>query len=141
MIRDFRPEDLDAVFDLWLRGNLDAHAFLPAAYWEGHADVVREMLPQAELLVYDAGGGPLGFLGLDGAYVAGLFVGREVRSQGIGRALLGAAKQRREVLELHVYQENRRACAFYCREGFAVCGLQRDEQTGAPELLLRWTRS
>ena len=140
MIRTFRPQDLDALLSLWLAGNLDAHPFIPVEYWKGQADTVRELLPQAELLVYDSGAGPAGFLGLDGSYIAGIFVDRAARSQGIGRALLDAAKQRRDVLTLHVYRDNPRAAAFYRREGIACCGEQADAQTSAPELLFRWAR-
>jgi len=140
MIRTFRPQDLDALLSLWLAGNLDAHPFIPAEYWKGQADAVRELLPQAELLVYDAGAGPVGFLGLDGSYIAGIFVDRAARSQGIGRALLDAAKHRRRVLTLHVYRDNPRAAAFYRRGGVGRCGGQGAAPTRRPELLFRWAR-
>lgn len=140
MIRSFQPADLDTLMRIWLEGNLDAHPFIPAGYWRGQAEAVRGMLPGAELLIYDAGGGPEGFLGLYEGEIAGLFVRREARSRGIGHALLSAAKERYPSLTLRVYRENRRARAFYAREGFFPCAAQTDAATGAAEYLLRWTR-
>ncbi|MFR7743512.1 MAG: hypothetical protein ACLU3I_09610 [Acutalibacteraceae bacterium] len=33
--------------------NLDAHAFIPASFWTAHFEMVRDMLPQAELYVHE----------------------------------------------------------------------------------------
>ena len=49
MIRKFETQDLDAVMQIWLHGNLDAHPFIPASFWTDHFETVRDMLPQAEL--------------------------------------------------------------------------------------------
>ena len=53
MIRKFENLDLDAVMQIWLQANLDAHAFIPASFWEAHFEMVRDMLPQAELYVHE----------------------------------------------------------------------------------------
>ena len=53
MIRKFENLDLDTVMQIWLHGNLDAHAFIPANFWEAHFEMVRDMLPQAELYVHE----------------------------------------------------------------------------------------
>ena len=91
MIRPFQPADLDAVMSLWLEGNLDAHPFIPCAYWEGNLSAVRALLPQAEVLVAVQSGQIQGFIGLDGDDIAGIFVARAARSAGVGSALLGEA--------------------------------------------------
>ena len=44
MIRKIETQDLDAVMQIWLHGNLDAHAFIPASFWRGHFEIVRDML-------------------------------------------------------------------------------------------------
>ena len=83
MIRRAEPSDLGAVLRIWLDANLDAHAFIPAEYWQGCRGLVQEMLPQAELYVHqDPAGWIDGFLGLEGNYVAGLFVRQDARSRG-----------------------------------------------------------
>ena len=47
MIRTYQPADLDRLMQLWLQGNLQAHPFVPASYWEENAPDVRQQLPQA----------------------------------------------------------------------------------------------
>ena len=53
MIRKFESRDLDAVMQIWLHSNLDAHAFIAASFWTEHFEMVRDMLPQAELYVHE----------------------------------------------------------------------------------------
>lgn len=53
MIRKFESRELDAVMQIWLNGNLDAHPFIPASFWTDHFETVRDMLPQAELYVHE----------------------------------------------------------------------------------------
>ena len=53
MIRKFESWDLDAVMQIWLHGNLDAHPFIPASFWTDHFETVRDLLPQAELYVHE----------------------------------------------------------------------------------------
>lgn len=141
MIRKAEPSDLDAVLCIWLDANLDAHAFLPAEYWQGCRQLVRDMLPQAELYVHQDPAGRIdGFLGLQGDYLAGLFVRREARCRGVGKALLDSAKARRPALTLNVYQKNGKAIAFYKREGFAVQAAGVEENTGEPDYTMTWKR-
>ena len=52
MIREFLPEDLAEVMDLWLVSNQEAHSFIPASYWQDNYELVRELLPKADLFVY-----------------------------------------------------------------------------------------
>lgn len=141
MIRRAEAADLDAVLDIWLDANLDAHAFVPAGYWQGCRRLVQEMLPQAELYVHQDPEGRIdGFAGLEGDYLAGLFVRREARGRGVGKELLDSAKARRTALTLNVYQKNGRAAAFYKREGFIVLAAGVDANTGEPEYTMAWNR-
>lgn len=139
MIRRLENADLDAAAALWLEGNLQAHAFLPAQYWRSHFAQVRGLLAQAEVYVYETDGVLQGFAGLEGAYIAGLFVAQEARSQGVGKALLDFLKTRRQSLRLHVYQKNTRAAAFYRREGFRVREAGIDPATGEAEDCMVWS--
>lgn len=141
MIRRAEAADLAAVLDIWLEANQDAHAFVPAGYWQSCRRLVQEMLPQAELYVHQDPEGRIdGFAGLEGDYLAGLFVRREARGRGVGKALLDSAKARRTALSLNVYQKNGRAAAFYKREGFAVREAGVDENTGEPDYTMTWKR-
>ena len=82
----------------------------------------------------------LGFIGLNGNYIEGIFVDAEERSKGIGRQLLDYAKGVKGSLSLNVYAKNERAIAFYEREGFAVRHTGLDEQTGEKEYQMIWQK-
>ena len=126
MIRPMETADLDAVMEIWLEANLEAHHFIPARYWRERLDGVREQLPRAEVHVWEENGAVQGFLGLQGEYLAGIFVRREARSRGIGRRLLTRAvtlirKARPELAELTVFAAPR-AVEAYRHLGFTVDG-------------------
>lgn len=142
MIRKFETQDLDTVMQIWLHGNLDAHVFIPASFWEAHFEMVRDLLPQAELYVHeDAGTRQIdGFIGLTENHIEGIFVVKSARSKGIGKALLDYAKSRKPRLDLSVYQKNERALAFYQREQFTVQSEGIDEDTNEAELQMLWSR-
>ena len=142
MIRKFEIQDLDAVMQTWLHGNLDAHAFIPADFWTGHFEMVRDMLPQAELYVHEneADRQIDGFIGLTENHIEGIFVAKAARSKGIGKALLEYAKSLKPYLTLSVYQKNERAFAFYRREQFVVQSKGIDEDTNEMKIQMLWTR-
>lgn len=127
---------------IWLHGNLDAHAFIPASFWEAHFEMVRDMLPQAELYVHEneATRQIDGFIGLTENHIEGIFVVKSARSKGIGKALLEYVKSRKPRLTLGVYQKNERALAFYRREQFAVHSEGIDEDTNEAEIQMLWSR-
>ena len=140
MIRPFAEGDLDQVMEIWLAANLQAHSFVPAEYWEGNLAAVRRALPQAEVYVCQEGEELLGFLGLEGDYLAGIFVRPGEQSRGLGRQLLDRAKEVRDRLGLNVYQKNVRALSFYRREGFRVLDEGTDRAAGERELRMVWDR-
>ena len=138
MVRRMRPAEIDAAADIWLETNIEAHSFVPERYWRDHFEVVKGLLAQAELYVFEGEAGIQGFLGLDADYIAGLFVKSGAR--GGGKKLLDHVKSGRSRLTLRVYQKNVGAIRFYRREGFAVQGESVDESTGEPEYLMLWER-
>ena len=142
MIRKFESRDLDAVMQIWLHGNLNAHAFIAASFWTEHFEMVRDLLPQAELYVHeDAGTRQIdGFIGLTENHIEGIFVAKAARSKGIGKALLEYAKSRKPCLTLSVYQKNQRALAFYRHEQFVVQSEGIDEDTNEAEIQMLWMR-
>lgn len=140
MIRELRKADIDSVAEIWLDTNRKAHAFIPASYWERNFTAVKEMLPQAEVYVYEDEKGIQGFLGLNGEYIEGVFVSEGAQSRGIGKCLLDCAKDRKPALRLNVYQKNVRAIRFYRREGFQIRRSGLDAATGEPEYEMLWQR-
>ncbi|MFQ7287698.1 MAG: N-acetyltransferase [Lacrimispora saccharolytica] len=138
MIRMFDARDLDQVMELWLNGNIEAHDFIPRNYWESNAPMVREQLLQAEIYVYETDGKILGFVGLQGDYLAGIFVDRHARSMGIGGQLIHYVQKIRRTLTLNVYRKNQRAMEFYLGEGFSVLSEDIDKATGETDIVLSW---
>ena len=53
MVRVFQKRDIDRVAEIWLECNQKAHDFIPADYWMRNFDMVKAMLPQAEVYVYE----------------------------------------------------------------------------------------
>jgi ribosomal protein S18 acetylase RimI-like enzyme len=138
MIRLLDADDLDAVLRIWLEANIQAHDFIPQSYWEAHFETVKEVLPQAEIYVHQHAQTIAGFVGLDGHYIAGIFVASNMRSNGFGKMLLDHCKGLYDTLSLRVYQKNERALHFYQREGFAVDALEIDAATGQAEYQMTW---
>ncbi len=64
MIRPFAEVDLDAVMEIWLSSNLQAHPFIVPSYWAEHLEEVKRLIPQAEVYVHESDGVVNGFLGL-----------------------------------------------------------------------------
>ena len=140
MIRKLQKTDIDTVSQIWLDANRDAHDFIPAEYWENNFLPIKEMLLQAEVYVYtdECINETEGFIGLDQEYIAGIFVRKEARSEGIGKALLDFVKEKKQELTLNVYRKNERAVRFYEREGFYIIERTTDESTDEKEYLMRW---
>lgn len=141
MIRALQKADINSIIDIWLDTNLKAHDFIPAKYWKSNYEMVKEMLPQAEVYVYENDQKILGFVGLSGEYIEGIFVSGEMQSQGIGKLLVNYIKDRKAELRLNVYQKNTRAIHFYQREGFEIQCEDFDDVTGEKEYVMIWKQN
>lgn len=140
MIRDLRKADINKVADIWLDTNRKAHYFISAQYWESNFELVKELLLQATVYVYEDKQGIQGFIGLSDEYIAGIFVSAAMQSQGIGKILLNYAKGKRDKLRLNVYQKNTKALSFYQREGFEIQSSGIDEATEERDYVMAWQR-
>jgi len=139
MIRKMRPTEVDIVGDIWLNGNLDAHDFIDKNYWINHLDEVKEQFQQAEIYVYDKQG-IQGFAGLTDNYIAGIFVKKEARNQGIGGKLLDYLKQRYDKLTLDVYAKNKNAFKFYQNNDFRISAESMDEDNNEKDYQMIWNK-
>lgn len=142
MIRNFKKSDLSIVMQIWLDTNIKAHSFIPKEYWTENFDLVKNLLPQAEVYVFedDITNTIEGFIGITDNYIAGIFVSENSQSKGIGRQLLNIVKGIKNELTLSVYQKNERAVNFYHREDFKIQSINSDENTGEKEFLMLWKR-
>ena len=120
MIRKLLNGDIDRIADIWLKTNLKAHYFISNQYWKSNYELVKEMMSQYEVYVFEADKMIQGFVGLNDKYIEGIFVSDEMQSCGIGKLLLDYVKDKKVSLRLNVYQKNARAISFYQREGFII---------------------
>ena len=118
MIRKLLNGDIDRVADIWLKTNLKAHYFISNQYWKSNYELVKELMPQSEVYVYEDDKMIQGFIGINDEYIEGIFVSDEMQSRGIGN----------------------RAISFYQREGFIIQCEDLDEATGEKEYTMLWKR-
>ena len=138
MIRELRKVDINKVTEIWLDTNIKTHYFISAQYWKSNFELVKELLLQATVYVYEDKQEIQGFIGLSNEYIEGIFVSAEMQSQGIGKILLNYVKGKRNKLILNVYQKNTRAISFYQREGFEIQYSGLDEATGEKDYVMAW---
>ncbi len=53
MVRKLRNADVNKVADIWLDTNIKAHYFISAQYWKRNLELVKELLLQATVYVYE----------------------------------------------------------------------------------------
>lgn len=138
MIRELRKVDINKVAEIWLDTNIKTHYFISAQYWKSNFELVKELLLQATVYVYEDKQEIQGFIGLSNEYIEGIFVSAEMQSQGIGKILLNYVKGKRNKLILNVYQKNTRAISFYQREGLEIQYSGLDEATGEKDYVMAW---
>lgn len=153
------------LFAVWEASVRATHDFLPA----GEVERIGAMVPEAiagvpTLLVAYAGGEPagagalaaaepargpaelpsgcepVGFLGLDGAFIEMLFIAPGRRGGGIGRALVEFARDRYGADEVSVNEQNPQAVGFYEHMGFRAYRRTATDAEGGPYPLLYMRR-
>lgn len=142
VIRVFKENDISVVMQIWLDTNIKTHSFISKCYWMDNYDMVKKIMPPAEIYVYEDNitNQIEGFIGLMDNYIAGLFVKEGVQSKGIGKQLLNYAKGIKSNMRLSVYNKNIRAIKFYQREQFVIQSENTDDNTNEKELIMVWSR-
>ena len=59
-------KDISDVLQIWLETNIKAHSFIDKEYWTGNYEMVKQILPEAEVYVYEdeKNGQIAGFIGI-----------------------------------------------------------------------------
>ncbi|WP_208615208.1 N-acetyltransferase [Xenorhabdus kozodoii] len=137
MIRPFTEADMDAVLSIWLEASIKAHHFVAAKFWQSQVKNMRNIyIPASEVYVYLQGVDVVGFYALHENSLAAVFVSPDKQGQGIGKALVNDAKNRRTELTLSVYQQNQASYEFYLSQGFYVVSEEIDKHTGCQEYFM-----
>jgi ribosomal protein S18 acetylase RimI-like enzyme len=128
LIRRYRPDDFDAVNDLWRRARL--HAFPDFQARKGHTaeedrDYFREVVQvKNDLWVAEVDGRPAAFMAIAGDFIDQLYVAPEHQRRGLGTALIAHARVLSPTgLRLFTFQINANGRSFYERHGFVVARL------------------
>lgn len=140
MIRKLKKDDRNAVLEIWLNENTRAHSFISKEYWKNAYEFVKEILPNAEVYVFLQNEVILGFIGLNGELIEGIFVAENYQGRGIGKDLLNYVKENRDSLILQVYQKNTKAICFYEKNGFEVIKEGLDYHTNEKEYTMCWKK-
>lgn len=126
MIDQLSPHQLNQVMNIWLSSNLEAHSFIDPNYWKSQLPAVKDAIKAAEVYCFNDPD-VIAFIGLDHNYIAGLFVDKNYRNQGIGKKLLDFVKTNHNHLHLDAYTKNQGAINFYQRNGFSIISQTDDE--------------
>lgn len=141
MIRKFKENDIDSLMEIWLNTNIQAHYFIDSNYWNDNFQIVKKLIPQAEVYLYEINEKIVGFVGITENYIAGIFVVKDYQSQGIGKELLEFIKKKYSHLSLNVYKRNVRAIDFYLKSNFKILNEQIDINVKEKELCMKWERN
>lgn len=140
MIREFEKKDIDIVMNIWKNENIKAHNFIPKQYWESNYNLVKEMLPSAQIYVYMIEEEIVGFIGVEDNYIEGIFINTNNQCNGIGTSLLNKVKEGRNHLTLSVYKKNTNAIQFYKKNGFKIVSQNIDTNTDEIEYIMTWNK-
>ena len=138
MIRELRKADINQVADIWLDTNIKAHYFIPAQYWKSNLELVKELLLQATVYVYEDNQKIQGFIGLNGEYIEGIFVSEAMQSQSIGKRLLNYVKNTRSKLIFECISKKHTSNIFLSKRGFEIQYSGLDEATGEKDYGMAW---
>lgn len=122
-IREYRPEDFDAVTILWRIANEKSLPELVRAsghfFYEDRDYFRNHILTQNKVWVVELDQHPVAFMAMRADFIDHLYVDPDYQKRGIGKALLEHARQLSpEHLWLYTLQVNVNARAFYEKNGF-----------------------
>lgn len=128
---------LEEVMKIWLETNIDAHDFICKEYWIKNYDLVRELLKEADVYIFEEEDVVKGFIGVvENNYIGGIFVKKEYQRDGVGQRLIDFCKATYSCLTLNVFIKNKRAINFYNKNGFVVLEELINEDTKEREYLM-----
>lgn len=134
MIKEFKIDYLDEIMKIWLETNINAHDFIKKEYWINNFDLVKNLLPDAKVYIFQENNIIKGFIGIiEDGYIAGLFVKEEYQREGIGKKLIEYIKPKYKQLKLYVYAKNENAINFYLKNNFKIVNEKNNEDTNELE--------
>ena len=141
-LRASRPDDIEAMFEVWYTSVLATHDFLAKSdFAEICVLVRRDYLPNHDFTVaVDDNDRVIGFLRLEANEIDSLYIAPAYRGQGLGKTFVAAATSRADNLEVEVNAQNAQAKGFYEAMGFRVISSTEADRDGRPYPLFRMRR-
>lgn len=140
-IRKLESEDeLNKIMDIWLESNLDSHKFIDESYWISNFNNVKLLIPKADVFFIYKNNNILGFTGVMDNYIAGIFIDKKYRNEGLGTLLINKLKTNYNLLILDVYKENINAYNFYMKKNFSVIDEKIDTLNNQVEYTMIWKK-
>jgi putative acetyltransferase len=142
MIREYKETDLETVVDIWYRSSTLAHPFLDPDFVEKVKKDMHDIyIPNSKTWVYEENEKILGFIGMIGNEIGGLFVLPDQHSKGIGTKLVNLILEQHDELEVEVFKKNKIGRAFYDKYGFEFMKEYFDESSQNDVLRLKFKKS
>jgi ribosomal protein S18 acetylase RimI-like enzyme len=125
IIRDYRPEDFDAVTILWRvarEKSLPEFQRAKGHFFYEDRDYFRDhMLLENQVFVVESAEVPVAFMAMRAEFIDHLYVDPDFQNRGIGKMLLDYARQLSPGhVWLYTLQINMNARAFYEKNGFTA---------------------
>ena len=125
IIRDYRPQDFDAVTILWRvarEKSLPEFQRLKGHFFYEDQDYFRDhVLQENRVFVVESNDRPVAFMAMRNDFIDHLYVHPDYQNQGLGKLLLDYARQLSpNHIWLYTLQINMRAREFYERNGFTA---------------------
>ena len=141
MIRKHEKKDLDVILDIWYKASTLAHPFLEEEFVKQVKTDMREMyIPNSETWVFEENGKVIGFIGMMGNEIGGLFVSPEYHFKGVGTKLVNYAREKFQELEVEVFEKNKIGRAFYQKYGFVNFKNSMHDETGEEVLRMKFSK-
>lgn len=138
-IRKYNENEINYIVELWCEVSKKAHNFIDDKYWEEKKEeMMKKYIPMSDTYVIEDDNKILGFISMVDNYLAALFIDSNYHSKGYGNKLLNFVKERKDEIELKVYEKNKKAYEFYLRNGFILKDKLIDNDTGEKDYLMIW---
>ena len=138
-IRQYRPNDLGELMDVWENANRVAHPFLDEAYVaKVKQDIPALYMPNSDTWVATSKKRVIGFISLMGNEIGALFVSPEYHGRGVGTALTDQARRLHGNLEVEVFEANSLGRSFYRHYRFVASSKSLHEPTGETVIHLKY---